>query len=373
MQPHSISPSGSPNGASRIYLDSLSDTSPVRTNPHRSPSDASSPAFAPNQCQRSLSPAVYPPGGRHNSVHATPTPISSHLSLPYNTYSRADGPCSDASSTPSPQTIQKQSRVPPNTVARKAPRKSTAIPVSSSQQLDKVVGRNVKHVKPRLNKTGATLDGMNRSPAVGRKPRKDDTSRLKQSTLTTATRFDENIAMALGNGTPGSRQSAFTASAAAGSDLATGPLIQEQYDKIFSDVPSTNIPKRLLPENIEINTPKEEEVVPIETQKDKETHAITTRRQARIIDQPQPQRPQSQYKYNIPHELAGVRRALGKENWAEYLTLVERYAMNEISDKDFEVEGRRMFHVINARTQSKITDIVLQCVKQIKDKEKPVA
>jgi hypothetical protein len=270
--------------------------------------------------------------------------------------------------------MQKQSRLPPNTVTRKAPRKSTTTSVSSSQKLDKVVKRNVKQVKPRPNKTIATPKGVNRSPAVDRNARKDDKSRLKQSASTTATRAGEKIVTTLDDDIPASRQSAFTTSAAAGSDLAIGPLTREQYDRIFPDLPSVNMPERLLPEDIKTNTPEEEEkVVPVETQKDKETYVITTRRQARIIDQTQPQCPQPQYKYNIPHELADVRRALGKDNWTEYLTLVERYTMNKISDKDFQVEGRRMFHVIDARTQAKITGLVLECLEKVKDKEQPVA
>lgn len=68
------------------------------------------------------------------------------------------------------------------------------------------------------------------------------------------------------------------------------------------------------------------------------THAVVT------VSQPQrPKRSQPKFTYNLTSELEGIKRALGEDDWIEYVALVEERESGEISGSEFEKQERRIF------------------------------
>jgi hypothetical protein len=69
--------------------------------------------------------------------------------------------------------------------------------------------------------------------------------------------------------------------------------------------------------------------------------ASTTRNQARRG------RPRPQYDYWIPKELEGVQRALGEDNWNDYLVLHEKKWMGNITEAQYTARTRAIFTVFD--------------------------
>lgn len=80
-------------------------------------------------------------------------------------------------------------------------------------------------------------------------------------------------------------------------------------------------------------------------------------------------RPQPRFEYSIPEELFGVVRALGQDDWTEYIILAEKYALKEKTETDFDTVSRRMFHVTDAKLRVNIQNMVISLVRQTIEKE----
>lgn len=62
-------------------------------------------------------------------------------------------------------------------------------------------------------------------------------------------------------------------------------------------------------------------------------------------------------------------RALGQDDWTEYIILAEKYALKEKTETDFDTVSRRMFHVTDAKLRVNIQNMVISLVRQTIEKE----
>jgi hypothetical protein len=65
-------------------------------------------------------------------------------------------------------------------------------------------------------------------------------------------------------------------------------------------------------------------------------------------------RPQPRYAYLVPEGLKGVQQALGEDNWTDYLILVEKKMLEEITKVDFVVQSKAIFMVFDDKTRMRI-------------------
>jgi hypothetical protein len=72
------------------------------------------------------------------------------------------------------------------------------------------------------------------------------------------------------------------------------------------------------------------------------------------------QRPKPGYEYDVPPQLGGLKRALGADDWTEYLILVEGYALKEITEDEFNAISGRIFYVVHAQLREKIQNMVVK-------------
>lgn len=62
------------------------------------------------------------------------------------------------------------------------------------------------------------------------------------------------------------------------------------------------------------------------------------------VPRPQrPKRPQSKFKYGLTSELNGIKRALGENDWTEYVILVEKHESGKMDGGEFDKQERRTF------------------------------
>ncbi|UPX12022.1 uncharacterized protein EKO05_0002599 [Ascochyta rabiei] len=70
-------------------------------------------------------------------------------------------------------------------------------------------------------------------------------------------------------------------------------------------------------------------------------------------------RPQPRYDYEIPPELEGVQRALGPDDWTEYIMLSEKYVMGEVTEKELIAGSQRLFCAVNAKLHGRVQNMVV--------------
>jgi hypothetical protein len=86
-------------------------------------------------------------------------------------------------------------------------------------------------------------------------------------------------------------------------------------------------------------------------------------------------RPRPRFDYPIPQELEGVYRALGEDNWNEYLMLVEKNLLGEVTDEQCSAMASQVFFIEHQATQRKlhkqiVMTVVTPVVKQCAEAEK---
>ncbi|KAF1364196.1 hypothetical protein EJ07DRAFT_172146 [Lizonia empirigonia] len=236
---------------------------------------------------------------------------------------------SDASPMAPPQLALKQCRLPPSTIGHKAPRNPMCEPTRFVESEQKVVKRNTA---PETARTRSPIRKWNNtspppSPSSGRRSPKDIRTRKKQ--CTSAVTFPA-----------GSKKA--RASRDVHNPVTNRKSMNNGYDKI--DSPTTS--------DGSYHDPKEKQPVP----------SPVTRGHAR--GKKQLDRPQPRFEYAIPEELFGVVRALGQDDWTEYIILAEKYALKEKTETDFDTVSRRMFHVTDAKLRVKIQSMVISLVRQ---------
>lgn len=83
-------------------------------------------------------------------------------------------------------------------------------------------------------------------------------------------------------------------------------------------------------------------------------------------------RAQPRYDYLVPDELRGVHRALGDDNWTDYIMLMEKKLMGEVTGVDFVVQSKAIFMVFDIRTRARLEKqiaktVVLPVIEQHKE------
>lgn len=246
---------------------------------------------------------------------------------------------SDTSLSASVQATQTQSRLPPNTVARKAPRKATIIPAPAMQGSAKVAKPKPRETKnPRLTKTPKqTL----RSLAVARKAAKEATPPPEA--------FGQSTSLPTGlRNAP--TQETKKRKAAGAAPLALDANVK-RVDKIST-----------MSDSLSLDSYKE-------IRKELEPQATRSQAPKQPKNPVRPQRPQSRFEYSLIPQLESIKRAFGPDNWTEYIILVEKHELGEITDREFEVQEWRIFRVPSVGVRNKIQKLVLKQMMELKVEE----
>lgn len=270
-----------------------------------------------------------------SSAATTRTPESHNTSVPRLPSDGSPGRSSQTSSLSSsqnspiasPRLVSKQSRLPLSTVGRKAPRKSSYAPTQSVNNTQKVLKRRNVPTTARVRSSNSELGDAHLSPAPGRKI-------LKEAALRTTQR-SSTVALPAGSK---------KASASRNTDrsIANSKPIQNEDDIISSSAESTG----------SYNEPRKESSAP----------PMITRGQSQAQKRDTPS--QSSHEYGIPPEICGVVRALGQDDWSEYMKAAEKYVSKQITEVEFSTIGRRMFYVIDGKMRKRIQSIVVSMVEQ---------
>lgn len=277
------------------------------------------------------------PGEKQESLCGTATLDLDGFSIPFLTKARSCGLLLQASPVTSPlptspssslQVVQKQSRLPTSTAGRKAPRKSTIAPTWPIKSSNEVMKGKKRSITPCLTKQTTIPNSARSSSCSDKETSRKSSSRLTQSAsaIPRPVSFKTSVASNQNNravacSTPQSRRVALKEDHNA-SIPGSATEVQNEQEKIS-----------LYPQ-------------------------ITTRGQVRATRQQI--RPQPRYKYDVPPELECVRRALGQDDWTEYLVLVEKHALREVTEKTYNTMSRRMYYVINTTLRKKIETMVIK-------------
>ncbi|KAJ8118696.1 hypothetical protein OPT61_g387 [Boeremia exigua] len=230
------------------------------------------------------------------------------------------------STTPSlvPHQIRRtQSRLPPSTVARKAPRKATYIPTPANEGSPRVTKLKSSAAKPR-RQPGIPSHALP-SPAAARKPPKERPGQTEPSTPKESPTVEVLVEK--------KDQSFAIDSIEVGheTDLKTIENIM-----IWSPTPSPHRDMRRdtqpfpAPPHDQIQSPREIK-----------THQL-------------------RFEYDMTPKLESVKRALGRDNWTEYLLLTESLVLGEMADREFQIEVKKIFQVPDATMYNRIQEIVLR-------------
>ncbi|KAI4918969.1 hypothetical protein J4E85_009759 [Alternaria conjuncta] len=73
---------------------------------------------------------------------------------------------------------------------------------------------------------------------------------------------------------------------------------------------------------------------------------------------PKPSRPKPRHSYVVPLELIGTKKALGPDNWNEYVYLMEQLWTEEITFDEFGARTQRIFQVIDEGIRRRLNNTV---------------
>lgn len=261
---------------------------------------------------------------------------------------------------------QKYSRLPPNDVARKAPRKSAA-----------------------SNNEALRLDGR-ANPAQRRASKQE----YRQRPDTPAQRERESHdgpPLTPGNALHGyhrSIQSLQTLQAARDASCKpskAAPLPQQttktEANKSHARTPARG--RRIILKDDDEYVDEDEavpsiEVNPTTSPAPPAATARRTRRSQAGVDMQTP-RPCSRYEHAVPKGLKSIQRAFGEDNWTEYLNLVEQKIQGYITEEMFSARSKAIFMVFNdekkrARIEKRIeAEVVIPVIEQERERDERTA
>ncbi|KAI4650664.1 hypothetical protein J4E93_003021 [Alternaria ventricosa] len=73
---------------------------------------------------------------------------------------------------------------------------------------------------------------------------------------------------------------------------------------------------------------------------------------------PKPLRPKPRHSYVVPMELIGTQKALGPDNWNEYVYLMEQLWTEEITFDEFGVRTKRIFQMFDESIRKRLNNTV---------------
>lgn len=232
----------------------------------------------------------------------------------------------------------KQSRLPPDTVARKAPRKSSVAPtrpakLKSTSKVSKEKSKSKsKSTTPRLNKSSSKLKDTRSSPVSSKKTSQDVTLQLQQSVSVADSPIPSECAR-------------HTVA------VQDRKMIQDEDNKLASPLPCIETQPR--------------------SEKGLLSSPVTTRQQTHTSKDVL--RPQSRYKYEVPSELNGVKRALGEDDWTEHLVLMEKLVLEEVTEKEYNATSRRIFQIMDGKLHGKIQSMVKRMVTPVIERNRAIS
>jgi hypothetical protein len=218
------------------------------------------------------------------------------------------------------------SRLPPDSVARKAPRKSSVSNTpTQSQQIP------TRSSKPEQS------HGSKQEYREKHKP--EHTRQFRQDTRNDTPALDQDGSHKQRQIEGGEHRGLPRA------PVRNRPFILDDDDE--QDNGDDHVP---MP-SIEVDFTTDEELPIAST-----TPARTTRGQfrANLVRQ----RPRPRYQYTVPKGLKGVQLALGEDNWNDYVILVETRLLREISEMEFINDSKAIFLVFDVDTGAKIEELI---------------
>jgi hypothetical protein len=245
---------------------------------------------------------------------------------------------------------QMHSRLPPDSVARKAPRKSVASTTEALRSdggTDPAQRRASKQEHRQRRDTPAQQAGNSRtSPAQG-DALHDYHNSIKSLQALQAGQFTSRRPS---QSTLQTQPTATTTpSRAKLSAAARGrPIILEADDDDDDDDGGEYVDESVIIPSVEID--ETSSPAPPET-----TARRTRRRRAAINDKPP--RPRSKYADYLPSGLKDIKGALGDDNWHEYCTLIEKKILGHITEEEFTAQSNAIFimaQVVDERTTAKM-------------------
>jgi hypothetical protein len=102
------------------------------------------------------------------------------------------------------------------------------------------------------------------------------------------------------------------------------------------------------------------------------TKTTTTTKNANTENRCSIRRPQTQFEYGVPGELESIHKALGEDNWTDFIILVEKKYLKQITDAEFAAKSKRIFMTFDDKVrviiESKIAKLmVLPAIQQQKE------
>ncbi|KAJ4319237.1 hypothetical protein N0V94_004026 [Neodidymelliopsis sp. IMI 364377] len=226
--------------------------------------------------------------------------------------------------SPAPSRFEpKHSRLPSNSVGRKVPRKSSTV---SSPPIKKTP--KARASTPRKPESAGTLKGTRPSTGLSNEKPRNDVSRFQKSKLVAGRSFklEESIAQDIGK-----------------SYVPRRGTIKQESPESGSSSPLVAPPNKQTDPSIQTQTASQQQTCSSET---------CHRRRLRND-------------YMVPPELEGVERALGSENWIDYLMLAKKRVLNEITEAEYHAATRRLFYVINSKLRERIQAEVIKSMVEL--------
>jgi hypothetical protein len=75
-------------------------------------------------------------------------------------------------------------------------------------------------------------------------------------------------------------------------------------------------------------------------------------------------RPHPQFEYEVPNELESIHKALGEENWTNYIILMEQRCLKHITKAEFIAKSKCIFMVLNNKIRNRIESKIAKTMVQ---------
>ncbi|KAH4035481.1 hypothetical protein HBH64_096780 [Parastagonospora nodorum] len=259
------------------------------------------------------------------------------------------------------QSEPKHSRLPSNDVARKAPRKSASsspahvTSLRTSTANSKPAQRRKDKQEHRLRRDSALLADHEQTAQSG-------TPRVAKSVAATSRSIPTQSLSSLKDSVTPKTQKGHLPSSARSRRFISDNGDDEVNKEEDGEDDDDDLPLRKLFEKGHARTPIRGQEAATRMKK-----ASNGPRELQLHSRAQPR-----YDYLVPDELRGVQRALGDDNWTDYLILMEKRLMGEVTEVDFVVQSKAIFMVFDVKTRTRLekqiaNTVVLPVIEQHKE------
>jgi hypothetical protein len=240
------------------------------------------------------------------------------------------------------QSEPKHSRLPSNDAARKAPRKSASSSPAHVTSL-RTSTANSKPAQRRKDKQEHRRRRDSALPADHEQTAQSSTPRVAKSVAATSRSIPTQSLSSIKDSVTPNTQEGLPSSARSRRfilDNGDDELNKEEDGEDDDD----DLPLRKLFEKGRARTPIRGQEAAARMKK-----ASSGPRELQLHSRAQPR-----YDYSVPDELRGVYRALGDDNWMDYMILMEKRLMGEVTEVDFVVQSKAIFMVFDVKTRTRL-------------------